>query len=211
MRIQENTFDIGWQESTARQVYGTGRYVSATNLNSTVAPPNLKFALTGNNPDKQTWNFSHDEEYDGLNNLDVSMEITYLQYKEYRRIHGDKATAILTMTLCTIKLDMDGNPNRELFCIVALGNLERRIWSREDTYDPVLSSTASRLSVSIVVDDGRQLKQADCKNASCNGILPDDKICIVKPPIGCPWSTPGTLWKLNKTLWTNWFCTSLVY
>ena len=75
------------------------------------------------------------------------------------------------------------------------------MWSREDKYAPVLSSTASRLLVSMAVEDGRRLKQGDCKNAFCNGILPDDKIFIVKPPIGCLRSKPGTFWKLNKTLY----------
>ena len=76
--------------------------------------------------------------------------------------------------------------------IVALGNLERQSWSREDKYAPVLSATACRSLVSMAVSDGHRLKQGDCKNAFCNGILPDDEICIVKPPIGCPRSKPGS-------------------
>lgn len=50
-------------------------------------------------------------------------------------------------------------------------------------------------------NDGRQLKQADYKNALCNGILPDNEIYIVKPPAGCPCPTRGTFWKPNKTLY----------
>ena len=102
-------------------------HVSATNLNASFAPPNLKIALADNNPDKQTWRSSYDEEYNGLDNLNVFSEITYLQYKEYRCIHGDKAIIIPTMYLFTMKPDMDRNPNRVKSCIVALGNLERRI------------------------------------------------------------------------------------
>ena len=96
---------------------------------------------------------------------------------------------------------MDGNPNRAKSRIVALGNLERHVWSREDRYAPVLSSSAARLLLSMVVEDGGKLKQGDCKNAFCNGILPDDEICIVKPPLNCPRSAKGTYWKLNKTLY----------
>ena len=70
--------------------------------------------------------------------------------------------------------------------IVALGNLERKIWSREDRYAPVLSGPASRLLLSMAIEDGRRLKQGDCKNAFCNGILPDDEVCIVRPPQDCP-------------------------
>ena len=104
---------------------------------------------------------------------------------------------IPTMNLFTIKNDKEGNPVRAKSRIVALGNLEKRIWSRGDRYAPVLSSTASQLLLSMAVSDGRKLKQGDCKNAFCNGILPEDEICIVKPPLGCPRST-GSYWKLNK-------------
>ena len=76
-----------------------------------------------------------------------------------------KATAIPTINIFTIKPDMDGNPNRAKSRIVALGNLEQRIWSREDKHTPVLSSTASQLLVSMAVDNGCRLKQANCKNA----------------------------------------------
>ena len=168
---------------------------------SSCAPHNLRTALAGNNPDRSVWNASYNEEYDGLNSLNVFTEINAEQYKEYLNKYGEKAQFIPTMNLFSIKPDMDGDPNRAKSRIVALGNLERRVWSREDKYAPVLSSTASRLLVSMAVEDGRRLKQADCKNAFCNGILPDDEICIVKPPAGCPRSAPGTFWKLNKTLY----------
>ena len=105
------------------------------------------------------------------------------------------------MNLFSIKPDMDGSPNRAKSRIVALGNLERRIWSQEDKYAPVLSSTAACLLTSMAVDDGRRLKQADCKSEFCNGILPEDEICIMKPPTNCPHSTRETFWKLNKTLY----------
>ena len=50
--MQENTFDIGWQEC-ARQVYGTGRHVSAVGLhNTTCTPANLRQALASNNPEQ---------------------------------------------------------------------------------------------------------------------------------------------------------------
>lgn len=52
----------------------------------------------------------------------------------------------------------------------------------------------------MAVNDGCQLKQADCKNMFCNRILQNEEICIVKPPAG-PRSTRGMFWKLNKTLY----------
>ena len=75
--MQENTFDIGWQEC-ARQVHGTGRHVSAVGLhNTTCVPANLRQALASNNPDNKIWNASYDEEYDGLDKFDVFTENHY--------------------------------------------------------------------------------------------------------------------------------------
>ena len=96
---------------------------------------------------------------------------------------------------------MEGNPNCAKSRIVALGNLERRSWSQEDKYAQVLRATACRLLVSMAVSNGHCLKQGDCKNAFCNDVLPDDKIYIVKPPIGCSQSKPGSFWKLNRTIY----------
>ena len=45
------------------------------------------------------------------------------------------------------------------------------------------------------------MRQADVKNAFCNGTLPSEEIVVVKPPIGCPVSNPNTLWCLKKTLY----------
>ena len=130
-------------------------------MNANIAPPNLKSALAGSNPDRKVSDASYNEEYDGLNGLNVFTKITAGQYRAYCLVHGEKATAIPTMNLFTIKPNMDGNPNRTKSRIVALGNLERQIWSREDKYAPVLSSTASRLLVSMAISDGRYLKQAN--------------------------------------------------
>ena len=78
--MQENTFDIGWQEC-AKSVFGIGQHVSATGLNNIYfAPANLKHALASNNPDRDIWNKSYNEEYDGLDNLDVFTEIATKQY-----------------------------------------------------------------------------------------------------------------------------------
>ena len=76
MRIQENTFGIGWQENIAHHIFGTRKHASATNLNANVAPANLKSALAGSNPDRKVWHASYNEEYDGLNGLDVFTKIT---------------------------------------------------------------------------------------------------------------------------------------
>ena len=51
--MQENTFDIGWQENIACYIFGTGRHVLATNLNANIAPPNFESALNGINSDRK--------------------------------------------------------------------------------------------------------------------------------------------------------------
>ena len=46
MRMQENTFDIGWQEIMAHCVLGTGRHILAANLHdSSCTSHNLQAAL----------------------------------------------------------------------------------------------------------------------------------------------------------------------
>ena len=73
MRMQENTFDIGWQEC-AKQVFGIGSAAGLHNTN--YAPESLRQALASNNPDRDVWNKSYNEEYNGLDNLKVFTDIT---------------------------------------------------------------------------------------------------------------------------------------
>ena len=200
-RLQENTFDIGWQDDIARRVVGWGRHVSAAHLHNPLAPANLKKALHESNKDNKIWKDAYNEEYSGLKRLDTFTEINEKDYQNLLKEHGKDIEAIPTMNLFTVKKDKEGNPVRAKSRIVVLGNHENRVWTREDRYAPVLSSSAARLLVSMAVDDGCYLKQGDCKNAFCQPELPDDELCIVRPPIGCPNTKKGTYWKLNKTLY----------
>ena len=133
--------------------------------------------------------------------MDTFEEITEDEYQRLITQHESSAKAIPTMNLFTVKKDKEGNPVRAKSRIVVLGNLERRMWDKVDTYAPVINASANRLLVSMAVEDGRVLKQGDCKNAFCQPEMPDDEITIVRPPKGCPRSKPGTYWKLNKTLY----------
>ena len=157
--------------------------------------------MAGSNPDNKIWNLTYDKEYKGLQGLKVFMEITTAEYLEYVRKHSDATQTIPTMNLFTIKPDMKSDLTRAKSRIVALGNLENRIWSWEDWYSPVLSAMAVRLLTSMAVEDGQRLKQGDYKNAFCNRMLPDNDICIAEPPTGCPRSQSGSYWILNKTLY----------
>ena len=76
MRIQENTFSIGWDDDKARRIFRRGQHVSAVNLHNNCAPANLRIAFANNNMDRKIWRAAYDEEYDGLRSLNVFTEIT---------------------------------------------------------------------------------------------------------------------------------------
>ena len=82
----------------------------------------MKHALVSNNPDRNIWDKSYSEEYDGMVTLNVFTEITTKQYRKYVVKYGQKARFIPTMNLFSIKPDMDGNPNRAKSWVIALGN-----------------------------------------------------------------------------------------
>jgi hypothetical protein len=77
--------------------------------------------------------------------------------------------------------------------IVVLGNRESRDWSKSDCFAPVLRVDAAQ--------HHRGLKQGDCKNVFCQGILPPEEITIVRPPSGDPDAAKDEYWLLQKTLY----------
>ncbi len=58
-----------------------------------------------------------------------------------------------------------------------------------------------RLMVSLATESHCVLKQGNCKNVFYQGILPDNKITIVKPPIGDPDAKKNECWLLRCTLY----------
>eukprot|EP00957_Ditylum_brightwellii_P119326 9103295-Ditylum_brightwellii.AAC.1 len=75
--------------------------------------------------------------------------------------------------------------------IVVLGNLEQRSWEKYDVYAPVITQTQVHLLTALAVLHNNVLKQANCKNAFCHGLLPEDETISVCPPPGCPHSKPA--------------------
>ena len=55
--MQENTFDIGWNDNKARTTFGSGNHVSAiTTLHTNYAPHNLTTVFVNHqNPDHTIW------------------------------------------------------------------------------------------------------------------------------------------------------------
>ena len=84
---------------------------------------------------------------------------------------------------------------------MALGNLEERFWSKSDRFAPVLRQDSLRFLTSLAVEKRRALRQGDCKNAFCHGVLPPEEITIVRPPAGDPDADPQEYWLLLKTLY----------
>jgi hypothetical protein len=105
------------------------------------------------------------------------------------------------MCILSIKKDEMLNPLRAKSRIVVLGNREDRIWTKPEKYAPVLQPDMLRLLVSMAVNCWCTLKQGNCKNAFCQGILPDDKIMIFKPPIGNPGAEKDKYWLLKQMLY----------
>ena len=95
----------------------------------------------------------------------------------------------------------NGYPDRAKSRIVVLGNQQQVQYEPNEKYAPVLSQVQFRTILSIAIQHKRVLRQGDVKNAFCHGILPDDECVVVRPPKGCPHSSPNTLWRLKKTLY----------
>ncbi len=84
------------------------------------------------------------------------------------------------------KKDAMFNPLCAKLRIVALGNHKDHIRTKSEKYAPVHPPNSMQLITSLDIEKCRTLKQSDCKNAFCPGILPDDEITIIKPPIDDP-------------------------
>eukprot|EP00957_Ditylum_brightwellii_P126905 9674224-Ditylum_brightwellii.AAC.1 len=139
------------------------------------------------------------EELNDLLKLGVYKEISVEEYYQLQSKGAPKA--IPTMCILNIKHDKNGAPVRAKSRIVILGNLEQCTWEKGEVYALVITQTQVCLLTLLAVSHKRALKQADCKNAFCRGVLPPKEVVIVRPPPGCPKSKQGAYWHLKKTLY----------
>jgi hypothetical protein len=157
--------------------------------------------LTGlhpTHPDHDTWMASFCKEKSGIQSQNTYIKINLA---EYRALCAKGAPcAIPTMCILSIKKDEMLNPVCAKSRIVVLGNHKDRVWTKSKKYVPILRPDTMRLMVSMAVKQRHTLKQGNCKNAFCQGILPDYKITIVKPPIGNPDAEKDKYWLLKCTL-----------
>ncbi len=96
------------------------RHVSAKGL-QIMATPSLHKHHELPPGNKNIWDLSYMEKYNGLQNLDTWEIITEAEYKRLLPICGK---ALPKMAISTIKRDGEGNPIRAKYRIVALGNLD---------------------------------------------------------------------------------------
>jgi hypothetical protein len=108
------------------------------------------------------------------------------------------------MCVLTIKKDEHLMPLHAKSRIVNLGNCECRDWSKSNQFAPVLCFDSLRFLVSLGIQHPHGLKQGDCKNAFCPGILPPEEVMIVCPPSGDPDAPKDEYWLLQKTLYSLW-------
>jgi hypothetical protein len=162
-------------------------------------PRSLLSALAPTHPDHDIWLASFREEKDGIRSQNTYNVLTLDQYRAYR-VKG-APRAIPTMCVLTIKPNKMLRPHRAKSRILVLGNHKDWIWSKPEKYAPILHPDTLHLIISMAVQQRRTLKQGDCKNAFCQGILPPDEISIVKPLIGDPDAKNDEYWLLKRTLY----------
>ncbi len=85
--------------------------------------------------------------------------------------------------------------------IVILGNHEDHLWSKSDRFAPVLHQNSLCFITSLTVEKHRALRQGDCKNTYCQGILLPEETMIICPPSGDPDADPNKFWLLLKILY----------
>jgi hypothetical protein len=105
------------------------------------------------------------------------------------------------MEIATIKYDQFNKPKKTKYRIIVLGNLDYHNWSKESTAAPVMSQLELMVLTSLAVYHKRFLKNCDIKQAFVQLSLTDDEIYVVKPPVGCHRSAPGTYCHLLPSLY----------
>ena len=190
--IDDGTLQPGWENHP---------HISACNVSAkdlrNPCPPTLTKALIDSNPDNDTWRRSYEQEFFDLKNMNVYDEISQ---HDFRQIQHKSGRPIPTMCLLTIKFK-NGYPDRAKCRIVVLGNQQQQNYTKGEKYAPVITQNQFRCLLALAIKNKRRLRQGDVKNAFCNGDLPDDEVVVVKPPKGCPFTHPNSLWRLRKTLY----------
>ena len=175
------------------------RHVSAKELTDVSAPTSLLAHAKMIPKDKQIWDDSYKEEYEGLQSLNTWEVISEEQYKTLKKTC--KAHLLPTMAISVIKRDGNGTPSRAKYRIVVLGNLDPHGWEKHECFAPVLTQYELRLLLHLAVEQSCIPKVGDVSQAFCQALLPEEEIYVCKPPPGCPLTPTTAYWKLLKSLY----------
>ena len=173
------------------------RHVSAANLRS-LDPPTLINHNKLHPADRKIWDQAYEEEYEGLQQLPTWVS---LDQHEFDKITHTVSGILPTMAISTIKYNADGHPTRAKYCIVALGNMDRTVWSKSECYAPVISLPEMRLLISLAIRTEVIPKSGDVVQAFCQQKLPKHERYVLKPPHGDTRTPPNTYWLLLRTLY----------
>jgi hypothetical protein len=173
------------------------QHFSAHGLTSLIPPATLSSHHKLSENDKNIWNAAYSEEYDGLSDLPTWEILTEDQFKQLSK--GTKA--LPSMAIATIKYDANNCPKRAKYWIVVLGNHDYHTWSKDATAAPVMSQLELRFLTALAVSQKRALKNCDIKQAFVQSSIPEHEHYFVRPPKGCPRSSPGTYWHLIRSLY----------
>jgi hypothetical protein len=201
--IDDGSIIPGWHKKGRFQPshvsLGNAGHISAAGLSTPIPPGSLNKAMRLHGNDLKIWQESYREEFDGLHKNDCFEIISEEEYQSILRSTGKRA--IPSMCIFTVKKDSIGRPCRAKSRIVVLGNKDPREWTKADCFAPVVSLPVVRMLTALAVQHKRTLKQGDCKLAFVQATLPPEELTVVKPPVGCPHSGPGTYWRLKKSLY----------
>lgn len=122
--------------NVAASIIVARRHVSEKDLTEMKAPTSLLQHTKMNDNDKQIWDQSYFEKYNGLEQIDTWEVITEAEYQDLKLLV--KCT-LPTMAIAVIKKDGNSKPIKAKFSIVVLGNLDPHSWSKQDYIALVLA------------------------------------------------------------------------
>jgi hypothetical protein len=173
-------------------------FVSPINLYSE-CPSSLLKALAKSNPNREVWLCSFFKEKWNIQSMNIYRKITLGKYRALCKKGASKA--IPTMCVLTVKRDENLNPLRAKSWIVVLGNHKDHVWSKCNHFVSVLHSNSLWFLVLMVAKKHHPLRQGNCKNAFCQGVLPPEEVTIAQPPSGDPEAEPNEYWLVLWTLY----------
>ncbi len=155
-------------------------FVSALNLKQE-CPRSLLVGLDGTHPNQHIWIDSFCNKKTGIQSQNTYIKIGLNSYQALQA-KGPPLT-IPTMCILTLQKDKMLKQIQVKVCIVVFWQSQRLRMDKSKKFTPVLHLDTMRLITSMVVEKRCSLKQGNCNNAFCQGILPDDKITMWSLPL----------------------------